>query len=122
MYTFELTSPKVCFHLGFLCRKRVLAYSRSGSFNFRLFSRFSWRLFEFVIVYKKKVYFEHGQCFISGILVFSFLVFSIFKYLLFLAIFPDLKMLQFWSVNYVCQVCKLYIYFEHGRHFQKYLY
>ena len=35
MHTFELTSPKV-FLLGFLCRKRVLACSRNGLFNFRL--------------------------------------------------------------------------------------
>ena len=27
--------------------------------------------------------------------------------LLFPAIFPDLEMLQFWSVNHLCQICKL---------------
>ena len=48
---------------------------------------------------------------------FSILVFSIYKnlkskhHLLILAIFPDLEMLQFWSVNYICQVCELYFYF-----------
>ena len=34
MHTFELTSP---FLLEFVCRKRVLAWSRSGLFNFCLF-------------------------------------------------------------------------------------
>ena len=32
----------------------------------------------------------------------------------FLAIFPDLEMLKFWSVNYTCQVCKLFFYFGHS--------
>ena len=32
--------------------------------------------------------------------------------LVFLAIFPVLEMLKFWSVNYICQVCKLYFYFD----------
>ena len=36
MHTFELTSPKVYILLGFLCRKRVLACTRSGLFNLRL--------------------------------------------------------------------------------------
>ena len=36
MRTFELKSPKEAFLLGFLCRKRVLARSPSGLFNFRL--------------------------------------------------------------------------------------
>ena len=36
MHTLELRSPKVSIFLGFLCRKRVLACSRSGLFNFRL--------------------------------------------------------------------------------------
>ena len=46
--------------------------------------------------------------------VFSFLVSSFFKnlksnhHLLFLAIFPDLEMLQFWFVNYKWQFCKLF--------------
>ena len=72
----------------------------------------------------KMAMFEHRKCFIWVFLVFSFLVFSIFKYLksTFLAIFPDLKMLQFWSVNYLCQVCKLYFYFGHVRNFGQYLY
>ena len=43
-------------------------------------------------------------------------------HLLFLAIFLDLKMIQFWSVNYVCQVCKLYFYFGHVQKFGQYLY
>ena len=72
-------------------------------------------------------YFEHGQCFISGFLGFSFLVFSVFKnlksnHLLFLTIFPDLGMLQFWSVNYICQVRKLYFKFGHVWNFGQYLY
>ena len=36
MRTFELTSPYGAFLLGFLCRKRVLACSRCGLFNFHL--------------------------------------------------------------------------------------
>ena len=31
-------------------------------------------------------------------------------------------MLQFWSVNYICQVCKLQIYFGHVQYFGQYLY
>ena len=31
--------------------------------------------------------------------------------LLFLVIFPVLEMLKFWSVNFICQVSKLYFYF-----------
>ena len=31
-------------------------------------------------------------------------------------------MLKFWSVNYICQVCKLYFYFGHVRNFGQYLY
>ena len=34
MHTFELTSQNIAFLLGFLCRKRVLACSRCGLFNF----------------------------------------------------------------------------------------
>ena len=61
------------------------------------------------------------------VLVFSFLVFSVYKniksnHLLRLAIFPDLEMIQFWSVNYVCQVCKLYSYFVHAQKFAQFLY
>ena len=72
-------------------------------------------------------YFEHGQCFISGFLAFSFLVFSVFKNLksnhpLFLAIFPDLVMLQFWSVNHICQVRKLCFKSGHAWNFGQYLY
>ena len=40
-------------------------------------------------------------------LVFQFLAFLSILSLLFLAIFPVLEMLKFWSVNYICQVCKL---------------
>ena len=60
-------------------------------------------------------YFEHGQCFIWGILVFSFLVFSIFKYLKFnfSSNFSDLEMLKLWSVNYMCPVCNLCFYLRH---------
>ena len=69
-------------------------------------------------------YFEHGKCFIWGFLIYSLLVFSVFKYLKFtlLAIFPDLEMLKFWTVNYIYQVCKLYFYFGHVRNFGQYLY
>ena len=58
------------------------------------------------------------------VLVFSFLVLAFLSILslLFLAIFPDLEMLKFWSVNYICQVCKLYFYFGHVRNFGQYLY
>ena len=51
-----------------------------------------------------------GNALAEGFLVFSFLAFrddNKFKYnhlLLFLAILADLKMIQFWSLNYVCQV------------------
>ena len=31
-------------------------------------------------------------------------------------------MLQFWSVNYIYQICKLHIYFGHVRNFGQYLY
>ena len=41
--------------------------------------------------------------------------------LLFVAIFPVLEMLKFWSVNYICQTCKLYFYFGHVRNFGQYL-
>ena len=47
------------------------------------------------------------------------ILFEVFYYsnhhVLFLAIFPDVGMLQFQSVNYICQVCKLYFYFGHVR-------
>ena len=55
-------------------------------------------------------------------LVFQFLAFLSILSPLFLAIFPDLEMLQFWSVNYICQVCKLYFYFRRVRNFGQYLY
>ena len=70
-------------------------------------------------------YFGHRQCFIWGILVFTFLVFSVYKefkfdhHLLFLVIFSDLQMIQFWSVNYVCQVCKLYLLFRFSKFWVK---
>ena len=57
-----------------------------------------------------------------------FFVFSVFKniksnhYLLFLPIFPDLEKLQFWSVNYICQVRKLCFYFGLVRNFGQCLY
>ena len=49
-------------------------------------------------------YFEHGKYFIWGILVFSFLVFSVFKYLksIFSSSFS-------WSGNVTVLVCKLYM-------------
>ena len=58
------------------------------------------------------------------VLVFSFLVLAFLSILslLFLAIFPDLEMLKFWSVNYICQVCQLYFYFGHVRNCGQYLY
>ena len=65
---------------------------------------------------------------VNWFLVFRFLVFSVYKnpkfnhHLPFLAIFPDLEMLQFWSVNYICQVYNLYFYFGHVQNFGKYLY
>ena len=68
------------------------------------------------------------QCFILGFLVFSFLVYSVYQnpksthHPLFLAIFPDLEMLQFWSKRYICQVWKLYLYFGHVRNVGQYLY
>ena len=31
-------------------------------------------------------------------------------------------MLKFWSVNHICQVCKLYFYFGCVQHFGQYLY
>ena len=55
-------------------------------------------------------------------LVFWFLAFLSILSLVFLAIFPVLEMLKFWSVNYICQVCKLYFYFGHVRNFGQYLY
>ena len=58
-------------------------------------------------------------------LVFQLLAFTNPKsnhHLLFLAIFPDMEIWQIWSVNYICQVCKLYFYFGHVQHFGQYLY
>ena len=68
--------------------------------------------------------FEHEKCFIWVFLVFSFLVFSVFKYLKssFSSNFPDLEMLQFWSVNYLCQACKLYFHFGHVQNFGQYVF
>ena len=65
---------------------------------------------------------SHGKCFIWEFVVFNFLGFSVFKYLKFVAIFPDLEMLPFWFVNQMCQVCKLHIYFGHVQTFEQYLY
>ena len=42
-------------------------------------------------------------------------------HLLFLAIFPDVEMLRFQSVNYICQVCKLYFYFGYVGNLGQYL-
>ena len=42
--------------------------------------------------------------------------------LLFLAIFLDLEMLKFWPVKYICQVCKLYFFFENVLNFGQCLY
>ena len=53
---------------------------------------------------------------------FWFLSFLGILSLLFLAIFPDLEMLQFWTVNYICQVCKSYFYFGHVRNFGQHFY
>ena len=49
-------------------------------------------------------YFEHGQCFIWGFLIFSFLVFHVFKYVK--SIFSGNF---FWSGNVSVLVCKLYV-------------
>ena len=64
-----------------------------------------------------KVLFGSLQC-----LVFQVLAFLSVLSLLFVAIFTDLEMLQFWSVNYIYQVCKLRVYFEHVQNFGQYLY
>ena len=53
---------------------------------------------------------------------FQYLVFLSILSLLFLAIFPVLEMLKFWFVNYIRQVCKLYLYFGHVRNFGQNLY
>ena len=64
-------------------------------------------------------YFRHKQCFICRFLVFSFLVFSVYKnlksdyHLLFHSI-----LVQF----YVCQACKLYFYFGYVQNYGQYLY
>ena len=55
-------------------------------------------------------------------LVFQVLAFLSILILPFVAIFTDLEMLQLWSVNYRCQVCKLHIYFGHVQNFGQYLY
>ena len=96
---------------------------KKGQFQFLVtFLAFFW----FCKLYKSVLYiiinFEHGQCFFQRFLAFSFLVFSVFKYLkfAFLGIFSDLKMLQ--SVNYICKVCKLYLCLRHVRNIGQYLY
>ena len=76
--------------------------------------------------------FEHRQCVIWGFLVFSFIVLAFIRnfslnlksycHLHFLALFPDLEMIKFWSVNYICQFCQLCFYFGHIRNFGQYLY
>ena len=48
--------------------------------------------------------FEHGQCFIRGSLISSFLVFSVFKYLKF-----SFSSIFSWSGNVSVLVCKLYM-------------
>ena len=55
-------------------------------------------------------------------LAFQFLTFLSILSLLFLATFPVLEMLKFWSVIYICQVCKLYFYFGHVQNCGQYLY
>ena len=69
-------------------------------------------------------YFEHRKYFTWGFLVFSFLSLAFLSILslLLLGIFPLLEMLQLWSVNYICQVCKLYFYFGHAQNFGLRLY
>ena len=82
-----------------------------------------WKLGLYIITY-----FGHRGCFILGFFGFSFLDFSVFKnpksnhHRLFLAIFLDLEMLPFWSINYKGQVCKLYLYFGHVQNFGQCLY
>ena len=64
------------------------------------------------------------QCFIWEFLVLIFLVFRVYKnlksnhHLLFLALFSDLEMIEFWFVNYIGQVCKLYFLGEHVQNFR----
>ena len=41
---------------------------------------------------------------------------------LLLAICPDLEITQIWSVDYICQICKLNSYFGDVRNFKQYLY
>ena len=58
---------------------------------------------------------------------FYYLVFIVYKNLkskhpFFVAIFRVLEMLQFSSVNYMCQVCELYFYFQCVQNFGQYLY
>ena len=55
-------------------------------------------------------YFEYGQSFIREFLVLAFMECTGLKLLL-LANVPDLEMKQFWSVNYICQVCKFKLLF-----------
>ena len=62
---------------------------------------------------------KNGKYFNLGFwfLVFQFLTFLSILSLVFLAIFHTLEMLKFWSVNYICQVCKLYFYFGNVQNF-----
>ena len=80
---------------------------KKGQFRFLLF----WLFFLVCKLYKSRLYI----LIFWGFLVFSFLVFSVLSILslFFLAIFLDLEMWQFWSVNYICPVCKFYFHFGH---------
>ena len=55
---------------------------------------------------------------------FYYLIFSVFKNLKFTFSrnFLVMEMLKFWSVNYICQVCKSCSYFGHVKNFGQYLY
>ena len=92
-------------------------------------------LFTFLVVFSWSVNCTNQVCISSHILnmggkfylrllVFSFLVFSIFKCLKFSfsSNFRVLEKLKIWFVNYICQLCKLYFYFGHVRNFGQYLY
>ena len=92
-------------------------------------------LFPFLVVFFWSVNCANQVCISSHILnmgnilfegfqylIFQFLAFLSILSLVFLAIFPVLQMLKFWSVNYICQVCKLYFYFGPVRNFGQYLY
>ena len=77
-------------------------------------------LFTFLAVSFWSVNCPHQVCILWHILNMENVLFEFFWYLdfwclaflnililPFLAIFPDLEMLQFWSVNHLCQICKL---------------